>query len=89
MGTRKCPGKHRRQQSYELTVEQLAERDGTECRLCHEQVDMTIRWPDRWAPTRDHILPVVRGGGNEAANLQLAHFTCNVRKGARVDGVFS
>lgn len=89
VGTRKCPGKHRRQQSYELTVKQLAERDGTDCRLCHDPVDMTLRWPDRWAPTRDHILPVARGGGNEAANLQLAHFTCNVRKGARVDGVYS
>jgi len=84
IGTRKFPGKHRRQQSYAMTVTDLVERDGSECALCNEPVDMSLKWPDRWAPTRDHIVPVVHGGDNSAANLQLAHFTCNARKGARV-----
>ncbi len=34
-------------------------------------------------PTFDHIRPRAKGGGDEAANIQLAHATCNKRKGDR------
>jgi 5-methylcytosine-specific restriction endonuclease McrA len=74
----------RRDQRYELTTAQLAERDGTDCALCGEPVDLTLAWPDKWSPTRDHVVPVTHGGGNDAANLQLAHLSCNSRKGNRV-----
>jgi 5-methylcytosine-specific restriction endonuclease McrA len=33
-------------------------------------------------PTFDHIRPRVKGGGDEATNLQLAHAECNWKKGA-------
>ena len=32
-------------------------------------------------PTFDHIVPLVRGGSDAPANLQLAHAACNRRKG--------
>lgn len=32
----------------------------------------------------DHIMPFSRGGPTDITNLQLAHMTCNIRKGARV-----
>jgi 5-methylcytosine-specific restriction endonuclease McrA len=31
----------------------------------------------------DHIIPWCMGGGNETANIQILHATCNLRKGAR------
>jgi 5-methylcytosine-specific restriction endonuclease McrA len=31
----------------------------------------------------DHIIPWSMGGGNETANIQILHATCNLRKGAR------
>jgi 5-methylcytosine-specific restriction endonuclease McrA len=58
--------------------QQVIERDGYLCGLCSGEVDpgdVHI----------DHIIPVVHGGGDELANLQVAHSTCNLRKGARVD----
>lgn len=36
----------------------------------------------KWRPTFDHITPRARGGDDDVANLQLAHATCNKRKGA-------
>jgi 5-methylcytosine-specific restriction endonuclease McrA len=45
---------------------------------------MSLVWPDRFAPTRDHVMPYSLGGGNEPENLALAHFTCNVSKKNRV-----
>lgn len=77
---RKC----RRNQAYPLTVHEIAERDGTACSICMAPVDMTLVWPDRMAPTREHVIPVTKGGTNEATNLALAHFSCNVKKGNRV-----
>jgi 5-methylcytosine-specific restriction endonuclease McrA len=34
--------------------------------------------------TLDHVVPLARGGLDEIDNLQLAHFSCNARKGATV-----
>lgn len=52
-------------------------RDGYVCGLCDDPVepaDLQI----------DHVLPVAHGGTNDFANLQVAHATCNARKGARI-----
>lgn len=62
------------------TVADLVARDGSDCRLCGEPVDLALAWPDRMAPTRDHIVPHSLGGSHDADNLQLAHFLCNVLK---------
>lgn len=53
----------------------VIERDGYVCGLCGGDVD-----PDDLHI--DHIKPVARGGRDELANLQVAHPTCNIRKGA-------
>jgi 5-methylcytosine-specific restriction endonuclease McrA len=34
------------------------------------------------APTIDHLLPLCDGGDDVRANVQLAHFLCNSRRGA-------
>lgn len=56
---------------------QVIERDGFVCGLCLEPVeadDIHI----------DHIRPRSLGGGDDLANLQVAHRACNLRKGNRV-----
>lgn len=67
-----------------MSVLQLAQRDGTVCRLCGGEVDMTMRSPDLMRPSVDHIMPRALGGSNDPTNLQLAHAWCNSRKQHRV-----
>lgn len=72
--------------SEAYTTEEIAERDGYRCGLCRSQVDMTKVVPDLGAPTIDHLVPLSRGGDDSRANVQLAHFGCNVAKGPRGGG---
>lgn len=81
----------RRRQALKLaaTVEKVdyrmvVERDRGECQLCGTPVDFDAPGRSRWAPSIDHIVPLSRGGEHSYANVQLAHFGCNSRKGNRV-----
>jgi 5-methylcytosine-specific restriction endonuclease McrA len=58
--------------------ERVIERDAGVCGLCGDPI------PEGDAIHIDHILPVAHGGTNTLSNLQTAHATCNLRKGARV-----
>lgn len=64
-----------------MGVYALAQRDGSDCTLCHEPVDLELAWPDLHCATVDHVWPRSRGGSDDPANLQLAHLICNLRKG--------
>ncbi|WP_091241350.1 HNH endonuclease [Klenkia soli] len=80
----------RRVRLQEATVErfdpvEVFERDGWLCRLCDRNVDRELRWPDPASASLDHVVPLVAGGTHSRANTQLAHWLCNVRKGARTD----
>ncbi|WP_363319959.1 HNH endonuclease [Nocardiopsis exhalans] len=66
---------------YKLT--EIAERDRGLCQLCGEGVAMNLAVPHPKAPTVDHIIPLSQGGDDLRANVQLAHFLCNSRKGAK------
>lgn len=68
-----------------LSVGELAERDGTDCGLCCQPVDMTLTRADGlMCASVDHIVPRSKGGGDDPANLQLAHLRCNMAKSDRV-----
>lgn len=60
----------------------IAERDGWTCWLCGGPIDPEASSTSRHGPTVDHVVPRSRGGRTEAANLRLAHRSCN---GARAD----
>lgn len=63
----------------------IAARTGSsDCALCGERVDHSLRFPDPHSGSVDHILPVAHGGTHDLDNLQLAHLVCNMRKGSRV-----
>ncbi len=59
-------------------------RDGWACGLCGEVVDPDLAYPDPMSKSLDHVLPLSRGGAHVESNVQLAHLSCNIRKGARV-----
>ena len=61
------------------------ERDGWVCGLCDESVPRDAVWPDPLSASLDHVVPLSRGGAHSLENVQLAHLSCNVRKGARED----
>ena len=55
----------------------VIERDGLLCGLCGKAVsanDVHI----------DHVIPLALGGPTTIDNLQVAHSTCNIKKGARI-----
>jgi 5-methylcytosine-specific restriction endonuclease McrA len=62
---------------------EVFERDNWICGLCHTAVNPELTWPDPLSPSLDHVIPLAAGGPHSQANAQLAHWICNVRKGAR------
>ena len=57
----------------------------TVCALCGKPVDFTLKYPDPWSATIDHIIPIDKGGHpSDLSNLQLAHFRCNRLKSDRI-----
>jgi len=64
----------------------LIERDGTDCSLCSETVDLDIAFPDPLSPSVDHVIPRSKGGADDVGNYALAHLICNVRKNNRLPG---
>lgn len=74
-----------RQRGYrhKWSAEALATRDGTDCGICGQPVDMASRWPDQMCPSVDHVISRADGGTDDPSNLQLAHLRCNHRKSKR------
>lgn len=62
------------------TLDEIASRDKYRCKLCGKRVAMTRKYPDPRSPVIDHVIPIVEGGDDVKANVQLAHFVCNARK---------
>ena len=52
----------------------------TICGICGQPVDKSLKYPDPFSPTVDHIIPCARGGSDDLDNLQLAHRKCNREK---------
>ncbi|WP_366139763.1 HNH endonuclease [uncultured Modestobacter sp.] len=61
---------------------EIFERDGWICQLCTAQVDPALKWPDLQSASLDHVVPLAANGQHSRDNTQLAHWLCNVRKGA-------
>lgn len=63
-----APGKHTQQE-----WRQVMQRDGWKCLRCGSTKRLT----------KDHIVPIAKGGSNDASNLQTLCLSCNASKGAR------
>lgn len=53
-------------------------RDKLVCKLCNVSIQSKAE------VSFDHIIPISRGGEHSMANLQLAHLSCNMHKGASI-----
>lgn len=71
------PRRFRRQ----VTNTFLFARDGYACSYCHRS-HLELR--HRECLTRDHLIPISRGGTNEWTNVVTACSSCNTRKGNRL-----
>jgi 5-methylcytosine-specific restriction endonuclease McrA len=53
------------------------------CRASSWQCTYCSKVLDKRTATRDHVVPVVRGGSDDISNIVIACKSCNSRKGAR------
>lgn len=65
-------------------VAPLFERDGADCSICGDAIDMTLVYPHPKSRSVDHVLPRSLGGTEDMSNLALACLICNITKQARV-----
>lgn len=64
----------------------LVDRDGPRCAICRRKVDLSLKSGprgDERGPSIDHIVPRSQGGGDDLANLRLAHWGCNRARKAK------
>lgn len=76
----------------DISLIELYERDGGICHICggmtdwndcrHDENGYFIAGLDY--PSRDHVIPIARGGAHTWDNVKLAHFHCNSAKGSKV-----
>jgi hypothetical protein len=63
------------------TLAELLERDGTDCVLCGEPLDLTASYPDPNAPTVEHLVclswPDAATAGDVPSNCGVSHWGCN------------
>lgn len=58
----------------------LRQRDGELCWVCKEPIPPDAPPNDPSRASLDHVVPKRDGGGNENANLRLAHGRCNLER---------
>ena len=80
-GTRPKPG--RRLGWSKGLRERLWRSQGGRCVYCGVRIRLS-----QYQSQIDHVIPVIRGGGNEEDNLQLTCPQCNGKKGDRTDDEF-
>src|SRR5690625_4620325 len=75
-------GQHRA--NYERNRQRILKTQNT-CGICGHPVDLSLKSPHPMSPTIDHIIPIAKGGHpSDIDNLQLAHWTCNRQKSAKI-----
>lgn len=60
-----------------VDLRELFERDNGICGICSSPVEFT-------EVTMDHIIPLAKGGLHSYSNTQVAHGSCNFKKGDRI-----
>lgn len=67
------------------TMEELLLRDGADCVLCGDPLDLTVSYPDPNAPTVEHLecLSWPGSAGDIPSNCGVAHFRCNCSRSDR------
>jgi hypothetical protein len=66
-----------------ISADVLIERDGNVCHICLDVIDLSLPRNSRFGATIDHVMPVSKGGADTLENMKLAHWICNIKKGAK------
>ena len=79
---------YRARKKYGVTNEHIVRREIFDnchwlCGICRQPVDKNLKYPHPMSASLDHIIPLSKGGKHSKDNVQLAHFSCNSKKGAR------
>lgn len=82
---RKKYNKKRKEQMSKAYVEQVGIKETYHrykgiCAICGLPVPVTTEPSSVWSATRDHVVPLSKGGLHERSNVQLAHRLCNSMK---------
>jgi 5-methylcytosine-specific restriction endonuclease McrA len=72
-----APKRARRKRYPKRMRAMLLERQGHRCSICGGPLSLLDSHVD-------HVVPLVAGGADDIANLQLTHQNCNLRKGRRL-----
>lgn len=83
MANRRRRARRRGVVSEPYTMGYIASRDRFRCGICRRKVSIALRYPHPQSASIDHIVPLVGGGADTRANVQLAHFICNSLKSDR------
>lgn len=65
-----------------MKIKTLIDRHGGVCVYCRKEVAADEIPPHPDAPSRDHFIPLARGGAKGAGNMVLACYDCNRSKGS-------
>ena len=63
----------------------MAERDNWVCHICSGQIDQSLKYPNRYSLSVDHVIPLSKGGTHGYDNCKSSHWICNVLKSDKVD----
>lgn len=77
---RKARKKHSGVDPDHIPLAKLIKRDKGVCYHCKRPIDATAIVPHPMAPTRDHFIPLSKGGPHTWDNIVLACFKCNTDK---------
>lgn len=66
-----------------ISLASVAAQDKWICGICRDRVpqDWSVGDDRRLMPSLDHVIPIENGGPHLRDNVQLAHLSCNTRKG--------
>lgn len=85
-----CANKYRKAQRYPEKFNpspalrrEVYTRDQWTCQLCLHPIDKALRWPHKWSPSLDHIIPQSHQvvPDHTANNLRAVHLQCNSMRG--------
>ncbi len=76
---RRRRARKRKLPSEPYTLSDIIARDGADCVLCGDTIDLNLTWPDTGSVTVDHLEPLSwpDSAGDVLSNVSAAHLGCN------------
>lgn len=66
-----------------ITLEKIYKRDKGRCYICGKKLKINTFYNDPFAPTIEHVIPIIKGGTHSWDNVKLSCRSCNNLKGTK------